>query len=104
MTAQASIQAGAGDIRTQELTNDGQKIIQRQQQGPAQIHHNGLLCRGQMGLQPMGRVRTIRRGGTVLPLVHRAFANAITLGQHMGTVRARGNLGTNQGRCPGILV
>ena len=104
MAAQAAIKARAGDIRAEELTRDGQQIIQRQQQGPAQIDNNGLLFRRQAGLQPMGGVGAIRGVLAMFPFVHRAFADAIAFGQDTRTVRARGNLGANQRCCPGVLV
>ncbi len=60
MPTQAAIQPRARDIRVQELPNHGQQIIQRHEQCLAQGDRNGLLCRGQSGLQPVRCVAAVR--------------------------------------------
>jgi hypothetical protein len=69
VTTQASIQPRPRDIRVQELTNDSQKIIERDLQCRAQRNCNGLLGRLQRCLQPMRRVAAILDAVALAPLV-----------------------------------
>lgn len=63
MTAQAAIQTRARHIGVEKLACDGQRVIERQQQHPAQLDRHGFLCRGQRRRQLMRRVRAILKAG-----------------------------------------
>ena len=53
MASQTTIQPRARGMRIQKLPNHGKQIIQRHEQCLAQRNRDGLLCRGQGGLQPV---------------------------------------------------
>jgi hypothetical protein len=78
VTTQASIQPRPRDIRVQELTNDSQKIIERDLQCHAQRNRNGLLGRFQRCLQPMRRVALILDAVALAPLVDGLWCYPIT--------------------------
>ena len=62
MPAKAAVKPRARDVRVQELTHHGQKVIERYQQCLAQRHSHDLLRRRQCGLKPMRCVAAILDG------------------------------------------
>ncbi len=69
MAAQAAVQPGAGNLGTQKLTRDRQQVIQRQQQGLAQVNHHRFLAGSQGRLQAVRGVRPVLHIGAPLPFV-----------------------------------
>jgi len=104
MAAQAAIQSGAGGLGTDELSRDGQQIVQWEQQRAAQLHDHALLGGCEGGLQAVRRVRAVQEAGALLPFVDGGLSDAKALGKAGGTVGAGGNLGTDGRRGARILV
>ena len=63
MAVQAAIQTQAGQIGFEKLARDGQQVIQRQQQHPAQFDRDGFLRPGQRRRQLMRGVRAVLKAG-----------------------------------------
>ena len=104
MAPQAPIQPRARDIRAEELTRDGQQVIQRQQQGAAQMNDDHLLRGCEHRLQAVRRVRAVAKGRALLPLVHGLLGDAVALGQHTGSLVAGSNLAAHGGCGACVLV
>ncbi len=51
MTAQAAVQPGPGDVGIEKFPGDGQEIIQGEEQGLAEIDHDGFLGGRECGLE-----------------------------------------------------
>jgi hypothetical protein len=92
VTAQAAVQPGTRDFGIEELASHDQKVIEGQEESLAQAHDNGLLGRGERGLQPVGGVGAVVKVGTQLPLAHRRFRDVVSAGQHRHRFMACGNL------------
>ena len=82
MTAQAAVQPRARGIRVQELTDDSQKIVERDQQRLAQRYGEALLGWRQRRLQPMGRMAAILDAIALAPLVDGLRCHPETLGKN----------------------
>lgn len=104
MAAQAPVQPGARDMRTDELPCHGQQVIQRQQQGAPPVKHQCFLCWREHRLQAMGRMRAVCKDIALLPLVDRLLGDPEALGQGAGWLVAGCDLGTYGGRGAGVLV
>lgn len=76
MTSQQTAQRRATGCFVDEFVGNDQQVIQRQPQGLAQGDNNGLLRRGEGGLQVMGRVRTVFHAVTILPAPDGVFRDA----------------------------
>lgn len=62
-----------------ELADDRQQVIQRQQQGAEQFNHHTFLSRCEGGLQTVRGVEGIVHADVLLPLAGRLFRDAIAL-------------------------
>ena len=103
MAAQAPVQSGARDMRTDELPCHGQQVIQRQQQGTPQVNHHCFLRWREHGLQVVGSVRAVGKDVALLPLVDRLLSDTKALGQDAGWFIAGCDLGTHGGRSCAVL-
>ncbi len=90
MAAQAPIQARAGDVLADKFAHDRQQVIQRQQQGLAQLHGNEFLF-GREGVESVCRVTLVGEDFTPFPFVDGADAHPIAQGQDAGGFLAGGN-------------
>ena len=84
MPPQATVEAGARDLRVQELPDHSQQVVERHQERLAQDNHYRLLRRGQGGLQPVRRVAAVMHRVSVPPFVDRLLGRAVPLRQHRG--------------------
>ena len=100
MAAQTAVQARARHIRVEEFTTNGQKIVQRQQQHPAQFDRHGFLRRGQRRRQLMSGVRAVLKAGPPPPAVNGVERHPVASRQHRSRLLAGRDLGPDRrGRC-----
>ncbi|ANX03426.1 hypothetical protein PG2T_03955 [Immundisolibacter cernigliae] len=104
VAAQAAVQPGAGHVRTQELARHRQQVVQRQQQGPAQVDHDRLLAGGQRRLQAVRGVRPVVDIRAPLPFVDRRLGDAKAAGQHRHRLITGRDLRPHVGRGAGLFV
>lgn len=88
MAAQAAVQTRARHVRADELSGDGQQVIQGQQQGASKLHNHSLLGLVHGRLQPVGRVRAVMKLGAPLPTPDGHLTDAVAPGQHRHRLRA----------------
>lgn len=101
---QQPLQRGAIQVRLDELPDHHQRVIGGQQQRPAQLHHDGLLCRRQRRVQSMRLVAPVRYRLPVLPLAHRGPRDVLSLSQRpLGQIRGPDRLAQLRGR-PVLLM
>ena len=104
MAAKTPVKARACGLRAKKFAGDGQQIIQGQQQHLSQFDHDLFLCRCERGLKPVRGVRSVMEAVSPLPLVDRALAHPIALGQSCCGVRAGRDFRTNGWRGACVLV
>ena len=81
MAVQTAIQPGARGLGAEKLAHHREQVIQRQQQGFAQLHGDDLLLRAQGSLQAVRRVGFVGKDFAPLPLVDGA-KRTLLLGAH----------------------
>ena len=89
MTAQATGQAGTGNLGVDELMGHRQQVVQGQQERLTQRHDHGLLGRAEGGVQRMGAMRAILRPFPPAPLGHGVAIETIGFGQLLVGHRGR---------------
>ncbi|CAM4420544.1 hypothetical protein PARU111607_18005 [Palleronia rufa] len=104
MSPQTAIQPGARDVRVQELANDGQQVVERQQQSLPQRYGNRLLGRGQRRLQPVRGVAVVVNAIPLAPLPDRLFGDAVALRNHPRRLIARLHRSSDPGCRRRLLV
>lgn len=104
MAVQTAMQPRARHIGVDERAHHRQQIVQREQQGLAQLHDDHLLCGCERRLQPMCRVGTVLEVGAVFPLEHRHGRHPVALCQRGDGLVAGGDFGSDARCGAGALV
>nr|VFK20673.1 MAG: hypothetical protein BECKLFY1418C_GA0070996_10773 [Candidatus Kentron sp. LFY] len=81
MTAQTAVQSRAGELGMDERMGDRQQVVQGQQEGLTQGHHNRLLSGTQCGVELMEAMRSIFRAFALAPFRHRVAVEVVRSSQ-----------------------
>jgi hypothetical protein len=82
MAAQAAIQTRARNIGVEKLARHRQQVIQRQQQHPAQLDHNGFLWACKRRRQLKCCMRAILKAGSTPPAINGVERHPVARGKH----------------------
>ncbi len=104
VAAQATVEAGAGNLRADELAGDRQEVVERQQQRLAQGHHHRLLGAREGRVQALRAVRAVGAVFTLAPFAHRRFAEVIAARQLRRRLRRFAQLPADGRGGAGVLV
>jgi hypothetical protein len=77
VAAQAAVQPGSGHVGIEKFPGHGQEIIQGQEQGLAEVDHDGFLGGRERGFEGVGPVRGVFDRGAVFPLADGRPADAM---------------------------
>ncbi len=104
MPSQTAIEPRARDVRVQELAHHSEKVVKRQQQGPAQRDSDSLLRRRQRRLQPVCGMAAVVHAVPLAPFPDGLFGDAVALRHLPGGLRARLDRGPDLQRRRRLLV